>query len=139
MPSQSVDQILLRIRIDSCLSTANLTPATGTVTFKDGTTPIGTTPVSSKAVEHKVLTPGTGTAAALRWSPPASSPPARWPAAKVAAVTPSQVKGAASTLLGSENSVIAVVGDWAKVKSQLTAYTNITFLDTDGKTIPAPQ
>src|SRR4051812_41127460 len=34
-PSQSVDQILLRIRIDSCQSTANLTPATGTVNPDD--------------------------------------------------------------------------------------------------------
>jgi hypothetical protein len=33
--SQSVDQILLRIRIDSCQSTANLTPATGTVNPDD--------------------------------------------------------------------------------------------------------
>jgi predicted Zn-dependent peptidase len=59
--------------------------------------------------------------------------------AKIAAVTPEQVKGAAVTLFGSENSVIAVVGDWAKVKDQLAGYTNITFLDTNGKTIPAPQ
>jgi predicted Zn-dependent peptidase len=58
---------------------------------------------------------------------------------KIAAVSPDQVKSASSTLLGSENSVIAIVGDWAKVKSQLTAYTNITFLDTDGKTISPPQ
>ena len=33
--SQSVDQILLRIRIDSCQSTANLAPATGTVNPDD--------------------------------------------------------------------------------------------------------
>ena len=33
--SQSVDQILLRIRIDSCQSTANLTPSTGTVNPDD--------------------------------------------------------------------------------------------------------
>jgi hypothetical protein len=33
--SQSVDQILLRIRIDSCQSTANLSPATGTVNPDD--------------------------------------------------------------------------------------------------------
>jgi hypothetical protein len=33
--SQSVDQILLRIRLDSCQSTANLTPATGTVNPDD--------------------------------------------------------------------------------------------------------
>jgi predicted Zn-dependent peptidase len=59
--------------------------------------------------------------------------------AKVAALTPAQVKSGAQTLLGSENSVIAIVGDWAKVKDQLAAFKNITFLDTDGKTIPAPQ
>jgi zinc protease len=59
--------------------------------------------------------------------------------AKIAAVTPAQVKTAASTLLGSEHSVIAIVGDYAKVKDQLAAYPNITFLDTDGKTIPPPQ
>jgi zinc protease len=59
--------------------------------------------------------------------------------AKVAAVTPEQVKSAASTLLGSETSLIAIVGDYAKVKDQLAGYKNITFLDTDGKTIPPPQ
>ena len=59
--------------------------------------------------------------------------------AKVAALTPAQVRSGAETLLGSENSVIAIVGDWAKVKDQLSAFKNITFLDPDGKTIPAPQ
>ena len=59
--------------------------------------------------------------------------------AKIAAVTPAQVKSASATLFGSDNSVIAIVGDWAKVKDQLAAYTNITFLDTDGKTIAPPQ
>jgi len=59
--------------------------------------------------------------------------------AKVAAVTPEQVKTAASTLLGSETSLIAIVGDYAKVKDQLAGYKNITFLDTNGKTIPPPQ
>jgi predicted Zn-dependent peptidase len=59
--------------------------------------------------------------------------------AKVAAVTPDQVKSAATTLLGSENSVVVVVGDYAKVKDQLASYKSITFLDTDGKTIPPPQ
>jgi zinc protease len=58
---------------------------------------------------------------------------------KIAAVTPDQVKTAAATLLGSENSVITIVGDWAKVKDQLASYKDITFLDTDGKKIPAPQ
>ena len=41
--------------------------------------------------------------------------------AKIAAVTPEQVKSAAATLLGSENSVIVIVGDCAKVKDQLAA------------------
>jgi hypothetical protein len=50
-----------------------------------------------------------------------------------------QVKSGATTLLGIENSVIAIVGDWAKVKDQLAAYKDITFLDTDGKKIAAPQ
>ena len=59
--------------------------------------------------------------------------------ARIAAVTPEQVKTASSTLFGSDNSVIAIVGDWAKVKDQLAAYNNITFLDTNGKTISPPQ
>jgi zinc protease len=59
--------------------------------------------------------------------------------AKVAAVTPEQVKSAAGALFGSENSVIAIVGDYAKVKDQLTGYKDITFLDVEGKTIPPPQ
>ncbi|PYR03435.1 MAG: hypothetical protein DMG00_26340, partial [Acidobacteria bacterium] len=58
--------------------------------------------------------------------------------AKIAAVTAAQVKSAAHTLLGSENSVIAIVGDYAKVKDQLGAFSHITFLDTDGKPISAP-
>ncbi|MGH9143819.1 MAG: M16 family metallopeptidase [Vicinamibacterales bacterium] len=59
--------------------------------------------------------------------------------AKVAAVTPEQVKSAAATLFGSENSLIAIVGDYQKVKDQLSAYKDMTFLDTNGKTIPPPQ
>jgi len=59
--------------------------------------------------------------------------------AKIDAVTPAQVKSGAATLLGSDNSVIAIVGDYAKVKDQLAGYTNITFLDLNGKTIPPPQ
>lgn len=59
--------------------------------------------------------------------------------AKIAAMTPEQVKSAAMTLLGSENSVIAIVGDYSKVKDQLTAFKDITFLDIDGKRIQPPQ
>jgi len=58
--------------------------------------------------------------------------------AKIAAVTPEQVKSAAATLLGSDNSVIAIVGDYAKVKDQLTAFKNITFVDADGKATQPP-
>jgi zinc protease len=58
---------------------------------------------------------------------------------RIAAVTPEQVKTAAETLLGSENSVIAIVGDYAKVKEQLAAFKDITFLDADGKKIAPPQ
>ena len=59
--------------------------------------------------------------------------------AKIAAMTTEQVKSAAMTLLGSENSVIAIVGDYSKVKDQLTAFKDITFLDIDGKRIQPPQ
>jgi zinc protease len=58
---------------------------------------------------------------------------------RIAAVTPEQVKSAAATLLGSEHSAIAIVGDYAKVKDQLGAFKDITFLDTDGKKISPPQ
>ena len=58
---------------------------------------------------------------------------------KIAAVTPEQVKSAAAVLLGSEHSVIAIVGDYAKVKDQLAVFTDITFLDADGRRIPPPQ
>jgi len=59
--------------------------------------------------------------------------------AKIAAVTPGQVKSAATTLFSSESSVIAIVGDYAKVKDQLGVFKDITFLDVDGKTILPPQ
>ncbi len=58
---------------------------------------------------------------------------------KVAAVTPVQVKAAAATLLGSENSLVTIVGDWAKVKDQLGAFKDIVFVDADGKAVSAPQ
>ncbi len=58
--------------------------------------------------------------------------------AKIAAVTPEQVKSAAATLLGSDNSVIAIAGDYAKVKDQLTMFKDITFIDMDGKPTKPP-
>jgi len=59
--------------------------------------------------------------------------------AKIAAVTPEQVKSAAATVLGSEQSTIAIVGDYAKVKDQLAAFKDIKFFDTNGKPIAPPQ
>jgi len=59
--------------------------------------------------------------------------------AKIAAVKPEQVESAAALLLGSENSVIAIVGDYAKVKDQLTAFKEIAFIDADGKSTAPPQ
>jgi len=58
---------------------------------------------------------------------------------KIAAVTPAQVKSGAAVLLGSENALITIVGDWAKVKDQLAAYKEISFVDLDGKPIAQPQ
>jgi zinc protease len=58
---------------------------------------------------------------------------------KISALSPEQVKSGASVLLGSENSVIVVVGDYAKVKDQLAAFKEITFLDVEGKKTSAPQ
>jgi predicted Zn-dependent peptidase len=57
---------------------------------------------------------------------------------RIAAVTAEQVKAAASTLLGSQDSIITIVGDYAKVKDQLAAFPNITFLDVDGKPTAPP-
>jgi len=49
------------------------------------------------------------------------------------------VKTGAQMLLGSENSLVVIVGDYAKVKDQLGGFSDITFVDIDGKPIPAPQ
>jgi zinc protease len=57
---------------------------------------------------------------------------------RIAALTPEQVKSGAATLLGSQDSAIVIVGDWAKVKDQLTGFKDIVFLDTDGKKISPP-
>jgi zinc protease len=59
--------------------------------------------------------------------------------AKIAAITPQQVKAGANALFGSGGgSVVVIVGDWSKVKDQLAAYKDITFLDISGKQIAAP-
>jgi zinc protease len=57
----------------------------------------------------------------------------------VASLSSEAVKTAAQMLLGSENSVIVIVGDYPKVKDQLGAFQNISFVDIHGKPIPPPQ
>ena len=49
------------------------------------------------------------------------------------------VKTGAEMLLGSQDSVVVVVGDYTKVKDQLSGFSNITFLDLTGKSIPEPK
>ena len=49
------------------------------------------------------------------------------------------IKTGAQMLLGSEDSVIVIVGDYTKVKDQLGAFTNIQFFDLSGKPIPEPK
>ncbi len=57
----------------------------------------------------------------------------------VSTMSTEAVKTASQMLLGSENSVVVIVGDYAKVKDQLKGFQNISFLDTSGKPIPPPQ
>jgi predicted Zn-dependent peptidase len=57
----------------------------------------------------------------------------------IASLSSEAVKTAAEMLLGSENSVIVIVGDYAKVKDQLGGFQNISFVDINGKAIPPPQ
>lgn len=49
------------------------------------------------------------------------------------------VKTGAQMLLGSDDSVVVVVGDYTKVKDQLGGFTNIKFFDLSGKPIPEPK
>jgi zinc protease len=49
------------------------------------------------------------------------------------------IKTGAQMLLGSEDSVVVVVGDYTKVKDQLGAFSNIRFFDLTGKPIPEPK
>ena len=57
----------------------------------------------------------------------------------VSSLSTEAVKTAAQMLLGSENSVIVIVGDYAKVKDQLGGFKNISFVDIHGKPIQPPQ
>ena len=57
----------------------------------------------------------------------------------VSTLSPEAVKTAAQMLLGSEDSVIVIVGDYTKVKDQLADFKDISFVDISGKPITAPQ
>jgi hypothetical protein len=49
------------------------------------------------------------------------------------------VKTGAEMLLGSQDSVVVIVGDYTKVKDQLAGFGNITFVDLTGKPIAEPK
>lgn len=57
---------------------------------------------------------------------------------RISAVTLENVRSAAAALLGSDNSVVVIVGDYPKVKDQLGAFSNVSFVDIDGKPIAQP-
>ncbi len=57
----------------------------------------------------------------------------------IAGLSSEAVKTAAEMLLGSSDSVIVIVGDYTKVKDQLGAFQNISFVDLTGKPIAEPK
>jgi zinc protease len=57
----------------------------------------------------------------------------------VSSLSTEAVKTGAQMLLGSEDSVIVVVGDWTKVKDQMSGFQNISFVDVNGNPIQTPQ
>lgn len=59
--------------------------------------------------------------------------------ARMTALAPEAVATGARMLLGSADSLVVVVGDYTKVKDQLTGFANLQIVDVAGKPIPAPQ
>jgi zinc protease len=57
----------------------------------------------------------------------------------VSSLSTEAVKTGAQMLLGSQDSVIVVVGDWTKVKDQMAGFENISFVDINGNPIQPPQ
>jgi zinc protease len=57
----------------------------------------------------------------------------------VSTLSTEAVKTGAQMLLGSQDSVIVVVGDWTKVKDQMSGFQNISFVDINGNPIQPPQ
>jgi predicted Zn-dependent peptidase len=59
--------------------------------------------------------------------------------AKMTALTPESIVTGAQMLLGSADSLVVVVGDYASVKDQLTGFADIRVVDVSGNPIPVPQ
>ncbi len=58
--------------------------------------------------------------------------------ARISEVTPARVKNAAGVLLGSEHSIVVIVGDYPEVREQLRPFGQPTFIEPDGREVPAP-
>ena len=58
---------------------------------------------------------------------------------RMTALPPEAVVTGARMLLGSADSLVVVVGDYTKVKDQLTGFGNVEIVDVSGKPIAAPQ
>lgn len=59
--------------------------------------------------------------------------------ARAGGLSPEAVATGARMLLPSADAVVVVVGDYTKVKDQLTGFRDITFVDITGAPIPPPQ
>lgn len=59
--------------------------------------------------------------------------------AKVTALSGEAVSTGAGILLGTTDSLVVVVGDYTKVKDQLTGFGSVQIVDVTGKPIPAPE
>jgi zinc protease len=57
----------------------------------------------------------------------------------VSSLSVEAVKTGAEMLLGSQDSVIVIVGDWTKVKDQMAGFQDISFVDINGHAIAPPQ
>ncbi|MGD9904409.1 MAG: M16 family metallopeptidase [Vicinamibacterales bacterium] len=59
--------------------------------------------------------------------------------ARMTALAPEAVVTGARMLLGAEDSLVVVVGDYTKVKDQLAGFADVRIVDVSGAPIPAPQ
>jgi hypothetical protein len=59
--------------------------------------------------------------------------------ARVTALTGEAVSTGAGILLGTTDSLVVVVGDYTKVKDQLTGFGTVQIVDVTGAPIPPPE